>query len=52
LWSYSVLWSQWKMLFALGRERMDTGLPALSATELLGLYFAHAKRRSGSSVAD
>ncbi len=51
-WSYSVLWSQWKMLFALGRERMDSGLPALSAAELLGLYFAHAKRRSGSSVAD
>ncbi len=51
-WSYSVLWSQWRTLFALGRERMDAGQPALTAAELLRLNREHAQARSGSSVAD
>jgi hypothetical protein len=52
LWSYGVLWRQWKHLFALGRERMDAGGRALSVIELWRLCRAHVKQRTGSSVAD
>lgn len=51
-WSYCVLWSQWRTLFALGRERMDAGQAALTAAELLRMYRSHAQGRTGNSVAD
>jgi pimeloyl-ACP methyl ester carboxylesterase len=52
LWSYSVLWNQWKQLFALGHERMTTGVDAVNARELLALSSAHTNQRTGSSIAD
>ncbi len=52
LWSYQVLFSQWRTLYDLGAERRREGQRPLGAMELLRAIRDHYRGRPGSAVSD
>jgi pimeloyl-ACP methyl ester carboxylesterase/membrane protein DedA with SNARE-associated domain len=52
LWSYRVLFGQWRLLYQLGARRRRQGVPAMSVFELLASLRRYYRKRPGSPVAD
>jgi pimeloyl-ACP methyl ester carboxylesterase len=52
LWSWRVLLGQWRLLGALGQQRVRAGGRRCSWREISGMIRQHFRERSGSEVAD
>ncbi|MCC6677721.1 MAG: alpha/beta fold hydrolase [Phycisphaerales bacterium] len=52
LWSYRVLFGQWRLLYELGAARRDAGARPMSRRELLRAVRSHYRERRGSALAD
>jgi hypothetical protein len=52
IWSYRVLFRQWRTLYELGARRRDRGARPMSVGELLTLLFRYYRDRPGPAVAD
>jgi hypothetical protein len=51
-WTYAVLYTQWRIMFQLGRWRRKSGVRPMRLRELFAAIRDHFKGRPGSPVAD
>ncbi len=52
VWSYSVLFRQWKLMYVLGEERLREGARPMTIRQVLSAARDHFAARDGSAVAD
>jgi hypothetical protein len=52
LWSYRVLFGQWRLLYELGAQRRAEGAKTVEVGELLRSIWAHYRARPGSAISD
>jgi len=52
LWTYRVLFGQWRAMYRLGHERRKLGVKPMSLAEVIVAVRDHCHGRQGSSVSD